>query len=224
MKHRSKALLLFVVTASVTASGCYAKKKDVLAEFALVRKEMQQADQDFEGKYSRALVSTEQRLGGRIDAVSREVQRLSAQLGDLNVKVTSLNGLIAFDMPVHFEFGQAQLRDSDRAVLKRFAAVVKEFYPAALITAEGYTDPAGSRASNLRLGKKRADAVRAYLTAEGGISSQQVRTVSYGEASNRLVDRKSKGPGETGLPNRRVVLVFDYVGTAVALTARGINQ
>lgn len=207
MRLNSKVMLLLAAT-SLISTGCYAKKKDVEAEFVRVRQEMASMDQ----KHTDA----ENGLNTRIGNVEREVQRLAAQLNDLNVKVTHLNGLIAFHVPVHFDYDKADLRDADRAVLKRFASVVKEFYPSALITAEGYADPAGSDAYNQKLGMRRADAVRSYLTSDAGMSTDRVRTVSYGEAKNRLILPKAKGPGDEALPNRRVVLVFDYVGTAAA--------
>lgn len=220
MTHRINGKGLFVAglaLATLGLTGCYAKKKDVQAEFARVRSEIQTADQALDQKQTQALTETTTRLNGRIDSVEREVQRLSTALNDLNVKVTRLNGLIAFQVPVHFDFDRADLRDADRAVLKRFASVVNEFYPGALITAEGYADPAGSQNYNERLGKKRADSVRQFLVSDGGLSDQNVRTVSYGEATNRLIDKKAFGPGEKGLPNRRVVLVFDYLGTAIGV-------
>src|SRR5262245_28503625 len=106
MTHRISAKGLFVAglaIASVGLTGCYAKKKDVQAEFARVRTEMQAADQALDQKQTAALTETANRLSGRIDAVEREVQRLNTALSDLNVKVTRLNGLIAFQVPVHFE-------------------------------------------------------------------------------------------------------------------------
>jgi peptidoglycan-associated lipoprotein len=221
MTHRINGKGLFVAglaLATLGLTGCYAKKKDVQAEFARVRTEMQQGDQAVDQKQTQALTDATTRINGRIDSVEREVQRLSGALNDLNVKVTRLNGLIAFQVPVHFEFDKADLRDADRAVLKRFASVVNEFYPGALITAEGYTDPKGSQTYNERLGKKRAESVREFLTTEGGLQQQNVRTVSYGEATNRLIDKNAFGPGEKGQPNRRVVLVFDYLGTAIGAT------
>ena len=49
---------------------------------------------------------------------------------------------------------------------------------------EGFTDPAGSEAYNLRLGELRAEAVKDYLEA-AGIPAERMRTVSYGEGSER---------------------------------------
>jgi peptidoglycan-associated lipoprotein len=201
-------------------SGCYAKKSDMQREFARVRTEMQTGDQQNATAISTGLAeanSATARLGGRVDAIEQDVQKLRTELNDLNVKVTRLNGLIAFDVPVHFDFNKADLRDADQAVLKQFASVVQEFYPNALLTTEGYTDPAGSSSYNLRLGQKRAETVRMHLVNQGGLRTDRVRAVSYGESTNRLVDKKAKGPGQAGIENRRVVIVLDYVGTAAGL-------
>ncbi|WP_274382278.1 OmpA family protein [Pseudoxanthomonas wuyuanensis] len=94
--------------------------------------------------------------------------------------------------------------------------VIRSSHTDALITVEGFTDPAGSIAFNKRLGQKRADAIRDYLVSSGGLSAQQVRAVSYGEDSNRQVHPGAVG--EAGRGNRRVVLVA-YAGPASPATA-----
>ena len=217
---RTSLLVAAIGVAAMPLAGCYAKKSFVETEFAKVRSEMQQGDQAVDQKATAGLAETNNRVGGlasRMDAVESDLQKIRTELSDLNVKVTRLNGLIAFDVPVHFDYDRADLREADQAVLKRFASVVQEYYPTALLTAEGYTDPSGSTSYNLRLGQKRADAVRMHLVNQGGLRTDRVRTVSYGEATNRLIDRKAKGPGTAGMENRRVVIVLDYVGTAVGI-------
>ena len=92
-----------LVLAGIGSTGCYAKKKDVREEFARVRSEMQTGDQQLGAQIS----DTQTRLGavsGRVDAIEQNVQKMQTELSDLNVKVTRLNGLIAFDVPVHFDF------------------------------------------------------------------------------------------------------------------------
>jgi peptidoglycan-associated lipoprotein len=202
-----------VVLAGLSMTGCYAKKKDVREEFARVRSEMTQADQQLTTRQTE-LAETQARHGTRLDALEADVQKMRTELSDLNVKVTRLNGLIAFDVPVHFDFDQATLRESDKAVLKQFAAVVKEFYPGAVLTAEGFTDPAGSASYNMRLGQKRAATVRDFLVSDGGFGAEQIRAASYGEARNRLINNEA-GPGDKGIQNRRVVLVLDFVASAL---------
>ena len=162
-----------VVLAGVSTTGCYAKKKDVREEFARVRSEMTTADQQLTTRQTE-LAEMQAKHGTRLDALEADVQKMRTELSDLNVKVTRLNGLIAFDVPVHFDFNAADLRESDKAVLKQFAAVVKEFYPGAVLTAEGFTDPAGSASYNQKLGQKRADTVRDFLVSDGGFSAEQI--------------------------------------------------
>ena len=57
----------------------------------------------------------------------------------------------------------------------------------AVVTVEGFAELAGSTAFNRRLGQRRAEAIRDYLTANGGLAASQVRAVSYGEDQNRQV-------------------------------------
>ena len=52
--------------------------------------------------------------------------------------------------------------------------------------------------------------MRQYLISSGGLSPDRVRAVSYGEASERLLQPGAWGA--EGAANRRVSLVVDYVG------------
>jgi peptidoglycan-associated lipoprotein len=129
--------------------------------------------------------------------------------------------MLKFNVPVHFDFASSELRDGDRPVLDRFASVVAEYYPGALVTVEGFADPSGSAAYNLQLGRRRAEAVQEYLATAGGFGADRLRAVSYGEVRNRQVVPGAKGPGEQGIENRRVALVIDHAAIAtdeVALT------
>jgi peptidoglycan-associated lipoprotein len=97
--------------------------------------------------------------------------------------------------------------------------VAREYYPDALITVEGFTDPSGSEEYNLRLGQRRAEAVAAYLTEMSDLTGDKLRAVSYGEDTRRLVMPEGWGPGAPGWENRRVVLVIDHDGDPPALAA-----
>ncbi len=150
----------------------------------------------------------------RIDALEQELQSLRQEY---NVSIERMRGMLKFDVPVHFEFDRAELRESDRPVLDRFASVVREHYADAVVTVEGFADPAGSAAYNRRLGQRRGESVRQYLTSDGQLGAERIRVVSYGEARDRQVVPGAQGPN--GLPNRRVALVIDYAGTAGAEVA-----
>ncbi len=152
-------------------------------------------------------------LEGRVDGLQSD---LDAMRSDFSMKIEKMQTALRFDVPVHFGFNQDSLRTEDKAVLQRFGQVVTQYYPGALVTVEGFADPSGSAAYNLRLGKRRAEAVKSYLLSQGGLGSDRVRTVSYGESTARLVDPGAHGPGQTGWQNRRVVLVIDHGGSTSA--------
>ena len=201
-----------VTFALIALSGCgYAKRDDVDAQMQQLRQEMQTADQGLDQRIGQ-VDSRVNGLENRTAALERDLQALRA---DFNTTIERMEGMLSFDVPVKFEFDQAEIRPADREVLDKFATVVKQYYPNAIITVEGFTDPAGSTSYNMRLGKERADAVKAYLVTTGGLQDVNVRAVSYGESSDRLLTR-SAGPGAEGEENRRVSLVIDYTGTGIA--------
>lgn len=191
-----------VLTLGLVSCQTGVTPEELDAELAQVRAESQAGDDE---------------LSGRIDQLNRRVSSLEAEMqalrNDFNVTMEKAQGMLKFNVPVHFDYDKADVRELDRPVLDRFAEVVKAYYADALITVEGFADPAGSEAYNISLGKRRADAVKRYLTTAGGLTADQVRSVSYGEAANRQVVPGARGPGVTGIENRRVALVVDYGGS-----------
>jgi len=160
-------------------------------------------------------------LGGRLDALAGRVDQLEGDLraleDEFGVTVERLETALRFHVPVYFEFDDAELGAAAGPVLARFGDVARQYYPGAHITVEGFTDPAGSAEYNLRLGQRRADAVRTYLVGTAGLAGARVRAVSYGEDTRRLVVPGEAGPGSAGWENRRVVVVVDHQGQAPAL-------
>jgi peptidoglycan-associated lipoprotein len=197
---------------AIGLSGCAAKvaRNDFDSELARLREEVKAGDRDLAARIdsTNALVTDHTR---RLDALDQELQAFRTEY---NVSMERVQGMLKFNVPVHFEFAKSELREEDRPVLDRFATVVKDYYPGALVTVEGFTDPAGSKAYNKRLGKKRADAVKEYLASAGGFDGIRLKAVSYGEARDRQVVPDAKGPGDEGVENRRVVLVIDHAAVA----------
>jgi peptidoglycan-associated lipoprotein len=204
-----------VVTALGVAAGlggCAAKvtRDDFNAEVARLRQEVQASDAQLNSRIdsTNQLVTDHTR---RLDALDQELQAFRSEY---NVSIQRVKDMMKFNVPVHFEFAKSELREADRPVLERFAKVVQEYYPGALVTVEGFTDPAGSIAYNRGLGQRRADAVKEYLASAAGFETSQVKAVSYGEARDRQVVPGAKGPGDAGLENRRVALVIDHAAIA----------
>lgn len=152
------------------------------------------------------LQRTDQSLQQQIDALAGDLRR---RLDDHEARITALQGRIRVDAVALFEFDQATLREGDKPALNEFAAVIREHHPGVLITVEGFADPAGSAGYNKRLAQRRAEAVREHLVQAGGLNPERVRAVGYGEDRDRQVVPGAWGP--EGAPNRRAVLVIDYL-------------
>lgn len=194
-------------------SGCaHVGQDDFQAEMERIRGEIRAGDQ----------ANAE-----RIDGVESDVAALDARLGNVeselqalaqefDATVSRLEASLRFAAPVHFEFDAADVRGQDRPLLQRFAAVIQDHYPGALITVEGFTDPAGPAEYNMQLGQRRAEAVRTVLLQDGGLMESRVRAVSYGEDTRRLVNPNAAGADDTAaMANRRVVLVVEQAGSGM---------
>jgi peptidoglycan-associated lipoprotein len=206
-------MLLAALGVTVAASACSTVKRDEYnAGIAALRDDL-----TMQIEAGDQAVSTD--LGGRIDALSQRVDALNTDLQALEqefgVTVEKLEAAIRFNVPVYFEFDQAEVVAEASEVLSRFNTIAQEYYPGFPITIEGFTDSSGSAEYNLRLGQRRADAVMGYLV-QAGMPSTQVRAVSYGEDSRRLLAAGATGPGTAGWENRRVVMVIDHNGQAPA--------
>lgn len=190
-----------VLTFGLVACGGYVKKKQFNDEVSDMRSQLQSQGQKIDKN-----TSDIQSLQSKVSGLQSDLQQLRQ---DFQAKVTELENGVKFAMPVHFDFDKSDVRSVDRPLLDRFASIAKKYYSGATITVEGFADPAGTRAYNRQLSLKRAKAVADYLTSQDGLSADKVRTVGYGE--NRLIDN-SRGPGMTGIENRRVVFVVEYAG------------
>src|SRR5918992_1758870 len=80
---------------------------------------------------------------------------------------------------VFFEVDSSELTMQARATLDKQAQWLQNYGNYAF-TIEGHADERGTREYNIALGARRAQSVRDYL-ASRGISSQRMRTVSYGK-------------------------------------------
>lgn len=190
--------------AGLTAACAHVGQEQFDTELAALRAEIEEAT----GNSNRRTEAQFAQLEARLDGLARGLSQLEREF---DVTVQRLETAVRFDMPVYFDFDRAKLRPEDLPVLERFADVVGEFYPDALLTVEGFTDPSGSAAYNLALGLRRAEAVQRYLIESENFSTEHVRAVSYGEDVARLVAPGQSGQ-QAGWENRRVVLVIEHVG------------
>ncbi|HEX6051241.1 MAG TPA: OmpA family protein, partial [Gemmatimonadaceae bacterium] len=147
------------------------------------------------------------------DAVSRELDRLRPLLDSLRqsrVEIQRESDLVSrYVVPVHFGFDSAVVRDSDLVVLGQIAEVIRQVYPTALVTIEGFADPAGSLQYNLALSRRRAVAVKDVMVRRFGMPDRQFRTVGYGEQFERQVSPGARKDDPGAEENRRVTFTID---------------
>lgn len=218
-KLNSKGLgILAALTVAGASSACATVSPDEMdATLASLRAEMQEEMTAGDERVA-------SQLGERVDGVERRMAALEQDLAqmerDFEVSIQRLEDELRFNVPVYFGFDDATVESEDEAILNRFGMVAQKYYPQALITVEGFTDPSGNEAYNLDLGQRRADAVATYLTGNTALTDDRLRAVSYGENTQRLVMPEGWGPGVEGWQNRRVVLVIDHDGQPPAMASQ----
>lgn len=157
-----------------------------------------------------------QQLGmvrGDVDSLRKDLDSMRTEF---NTKIVAMEDGLKFAMPVTFDFDRAALRDGTQPALERFAKIASTYYPGSKITIEGFADPAGSSRYNLALSRRRAQTVRDYLVSQAGLTTNDIRTVGYGES--RLVTPGAWGNEPGAEMNRRVVFVIESAGQrAVAM-------
>ncbi len=155
------------------------------------------------------LAGTVSDLAGRVSTLEDDLAALRREFEECGC------GGMALGLPVYFDFNSAEVRDVDKPILDEFARTISQSHPNALVTLEGFADPAGSVAYNVGLGRPRAEGVKGYLEG-AGMSSDRIRTVSYGKVRNRQVNPGATGAQDrqSGIENRRVTFVLEWDGRA----------
>ncbi|MDD5390405.1 MAG: OmpA family protein [Gallionellaceae bacterium] len=141
----------------------------------------------------------------QISKTAQEALERAAAAGKLAEGKMAYEVVLSEDK-VKFGHSKALLSKEAMDALDEFASKVKSEARGVFVEVQGHTDSTGSEAVNLKVGQQRADAVRRYLYAKGGIPLHRLSAISYGEsvpvASNMNRDGRAK--------NRRVVLVVLY--------------
>lgn len=114
----------------------------------------------------------------------------------MGMETEELQGLFYFD------FDQAIVKRAGHAELDNHANALREnrSFRARL---EGHADERGTREYNLALGERRANAIKAYLVAQGA-SPSQIEVISYGEEKPAMEGHDE----EAWAMNRRVEIVY----------------
>jgi outer membrane protein OmpA-like peptidoglycan-associated protein len=147
------------------------------------------------------------------DAVNAQLAQLRPLLDSLaaqRVEISNEGDLVSkYIVPVHFGFDSAVVSDSDVVVLGQIADVIRRVYPQALVTIEGFADPAGSPQYNIELSRRRAEAVRDVMVQRYNMPARQFKAVGYGEQRERLVAPGAQRNQPGADRNRRVTFTID---------------
>jgi outer membrane protein OmpA-like peptidoglycan-associated protein len=104
---------------------------------------------------------------------------------------------------IHFEFDSAVIQPRSHAILRAVARTLLVNPDIARCEVQGHTDERGADAYNLDLSRRRAEAVRDFLLAEG-VAPARVLAQGYGERAPRV---RRSGPAAWAA-NRRVEFVI----------------
>ena len=210
MRIRSATLLMAL---AVLASGC-ATKKYVRGEVETLKTQVDEVQGQVEENQT-AVRDNQGQLneqGERINEQGERIEATSKTANDALDRATSA-GILAkgkllyevalTDDKVRFGFDKAELSEGARAALDEFAAGLRADNRSVYVEIQGHTDSTGPEKYNYELGLERAEAVRRYLNAKGGIPLHRMSVISYGEMEP-ITDNNSRTGRST---NRRVMLV-----------------
>lgn len=198
-----------LAVALVASTGCVTKK--------VFRKQVEETDSRIKGvesgveanerRVTDLATETDSKLASVRGTAEKAVEIGSTALSKAESAEKLAKGKILWtttlsDDRVKFSFDQNDIPGEAATMLDDLANKVKGLDKAAYLEIEGHTDNVGSEAYNQELGLKRAEAVRNYLAANGGLPLHAMNVISFGE-KNPVADNGSK---DGRAKNRRVVI------------------
>ena len=120
-----------------------------------------------------------------------------------NIDPNSIAGKAPIERVIYFDYDQAELRPEFLDIVAQHGRFLAQ-NPDGRVRLEGHTDERGSREYNIALGESRAKTVSRMLQLQG-VSSAQIRTVSYGE--ELPVDDAHNN--DAWAKNRRVNIIYE---------------
>ena len=131
---------------------------------------------------------------------ARQAEFLASQVAKTAEQLR--NSAMAADTLFFFDFDKSDLKQDALDDLDSHAKYLAADR-SAKVRLEGHADERGTRAYNLALGERRANAVARYLVIQG-VNRSQIETVSYGEERPLSLSRDENGWSR----NRRVELIY----------------
>ena len=121
------------------------------------------------------------------------------------VLFNTANEIVVRLLGLSFDPGRSELKDRHALLLRKAGDIIRMF-PGSNISVEGHTDSRGDRTTNLRLSRKRAEAVKVYL--QQGLMLPDERISATGFGSDKPIASNSTSEGRAR--NRRIDITIKY--------------
>ena len=209
LKTMKIAFILLIALSVVLLSGCVTKKmfkstlKDQDDKIDTVQSGVE-ANEKRIGDLKNETKAEFTRVDGKVDnAMAKGEEALTkAELAEKLAKGKVIYEVTLTNEAVKFGFDTSMLSDEAKSILDDLAAKIKGQNKQLYLEIQGHTDNIGSEDYNMKLGEKRAETARRYLSEVQAIPLPIMSVISYGE-SMPVADNKTK---EGRAQNRRVVI------------------
>jgi outer membrane protein OmpA-like peptidoglycan-associated protein len=146
----------------------------------------------------------------QLELQRKQLQIEEAARKELQLKETEKAVTMKLEGDVVFDFGKAEIKSEAEQTLDKVGTVILQF-PEGKVLIEGYTDSKGSRKVNIKLSKRRAQAVKDWLVKKKGVAESSITIGGFGEtkpvAPNTNPDGSDNPQGQQ--QNRRVEITVE---------------
>ena len=210
MKNRSWMPGAVALLAVAVAAGCATTKsvdKKIAESQAKTDKKIESVESQVEDLQDKQK-TTEGTLGEHGQKIEQVSQSAADALKRAQEAGVLAKGKVVFQQTfaedrVRFKLNAADLTQQAKEALDEFAQKVKALDRAVYMEIQGHTDNTGSKEGNEKLGERRADAVRRYLSMQHHLPLARMSTISYGDTLPVASNKTKAGRAQ----NRRVVIV-----------------
>ena len=179
----------------------------IVEEDEEARQEAWEARSEAERAQAAANEERERALAAEMEAEQERAEnaRLRAELGQAQTRETE-RGIVLTLGDVLFAVGKSDLKPGATRTLDKLVAAMRRDRET-VVTIEGHTDSTGKRAYNVELSKRRANAVRSYLTSKG-VAPQRLKASGLGPDFPVATNATAAGRQQ----NRRVEVIVQDDG------------
>lgn len=189
-----KRTIMTILLLSLMVIGCGVNKEYVSQQIA-----------DAEGRTNSKIKD----VADKTDANASDMARFQGLAEQIDAKTDLAinkakgweNYTVIWKGEVNFDYDQFQIDDVAQGILSE-AGDKMDAFPGSVIEIVGHTDATGGASYNYRLGEKRANATKRFLSQRFGISLWRMFIISQGEDKPRALADENQAHAK----NRRVML------------------